>query len=262
MTPEHRVFPKTGDRSCATWGCEDPDPSHAHGPAPFCDVMNCRYCCHDCDCGVCDGTLHAPQLTVLEDIPDHELAQITRRRNARSTVALTEQVSDLRVHDHIAATGRDARGQQTLRTGYLLAAPKIVTSRRSGVPTKALRLAIGTQGADPQERSTWTTLFVDEGTVERVPEPQPDPWLNTTLCDVPGVTASSHATRIVYGGTGAERPSTPGTSPVVHVLRTQEDIYVLWDPATDTSYAALTPSSRIWWAPPPGAATAATVTAA
>ncbi|MGW7314711.1 hypothetical protein [Streptomyces sp. NPDC054865] len=141
--------------------------------------------------------MHAPQLTVLEDIPDHELAQITRRRNARSIVALTGQVDGLKVHDHIAATGRNARGQQTLRTGYLLAAPKIVPSRRRGVPTKGIRLAVGVPGTDAQERSTWITLFVDEGTVERVPEPQPDSWLNTSLRDVRGATTSSRATGIV-----------------------------------------------------------------
>ncbi|MDJ0347210.1 hypothetical protein QMK19_39090 [Streptomyces sp. H10-C2] len=248
LTREHRVFPKSGDRSCGSWFCEEPDPSHYHGPDPFCDVQNCRYCCHGCDCAVCTGTLHAPHLTILEDIPEHELAQTPKRRNVRLTTEFHTLMGDLSAGEHVTATGTDTRGHQVTRAGYLLAAPEIVTARRNGCPAKALRLCVGAKGTDPSERTTWTTLFADEGTVERTPEPEAGSWSNTELRFVPGVRASSHTTRILYGGKGGARSTGPNRSAAVSVVYTDEGFYALWDPATDTTHALIKLSNKIWWA--------------
>lgn len=248
LTREHRVFPKSGDRSCASWHCEEPDPSHYHGPDPFCDVTNCRYCCHGCDCAVCTGTLHAPHLTVLEDVPEHELAQTPRRRNARMTTELHALLGDLSAGEHVTATGSDTRGHQVTRTGYVLAEPKVVDARRNGFPAKALRLCVGAKGTDPSDRTTWTTLFLDAGTVERSPEPQAGQWFNTELRFVPGVKASSHTTRILYGGRGGARSTEPTQSAPANVVYTDEGFYALWDPATDTTHAVIKLATKIWWA--------------
>ncbi|MFD9602003.1 hypothetical protein [Streptomyces sp. NPDC059970] len=248
LTPEHRVFPKSGDRSCRSWGCEEPDPSHYHGPDPFCDDIGCSHCCHDCDCAVCVGTLHAPQLTVLEDIPENELALTPRRRNARMQTELQKMTDGFSVGDHVTATGSDTRGHEVTRTGYLLAEPKLVNARRNGSPAKGLRLCVGAKGTDPSERTTWTTLFPDAGSVERTPEPESGKWSMTELRYVPGVKASSHNTRILYGGKGGARSTGPTQSTPVNVLYTDEGLYVLWAPTTDKTYAVITLATKIWWA--------------
>jgi len=66
---EHIVYPTWGrDRSCATWYCPDPDPSHNfHGPGLYCDETTCGTCLHDCDCDVCKGHVAAPGLQRLVD---------------------------------------------------------------------------------------------------------------------------------------------------------------------------------------------------
>lgn len=69
---EHIVYPTWGaDRSCETWGCPDPDPSHDyHGPGLYCDDTQCPCMTHTCDCDVCNGTVSVPALNVLRD--NHE----------------------------------------------------------------------------------------------------------------------------------------------------------------------------------------------
>ncbi|WP_424862981.1 hypothetical protein [Streptomyces sp. MMS24-I29] len=248
LTPEHRVFPKSGDRSCASWGCEEPDAGHRHGPDPFCDDITCRHCVHACDCAVCDGTLLAPGLTVLEDIPEHELAQTPRRRNARMKSELQKKTDGFSVGDHVTAVGSDTRGHEVTRTGYLLAEPKYVTARRNGSPAMAIRLCVGARGTDPAERTTWTTLFSDAGSVTHTPEPEPGTWFHTELRHVPGVKASSHKTRILYGGKGGARSTEPSQATPVTVTYTDEGYYALWDPATDTTSAVITLATKIWWA--------------
>lgn len=66
---EHIVYPTWGrDRSCAGWGCEEPDPTHEHGPgSPLCDEITCGLCMHECDCDVCRGKVRAPGLFKLLD---------------------------------------------------------------------------------------------------------------------------------------------------------------------------------------------------
>ncbi|MFE0771995.1 hypothetical protein [Streptomyces sp. NPDC058861] len=68
-TREHIVYPTWGrDRSCESWGCPDPDPTHDfHGPGLYCDETTCTICTHDCDCCVCLGLVKAPGLTRLVD---------------------------------------------------------------------------------------------------------------------------------------------------------------------------------------------------
>lgn len=167
------------------------------------------------------------------------------------TTELHTLLGDLSVGGHVTANGFDTRGQKVTRTGYLLAEPKIVTGRRNGVPAKGLRLCIGAKGTDPSERTTWTTLFADEGSVERTPEPEGGTWSNTELRFVPGVKASSHTTRILYGGRGGARSSEPTQSSLVTAVYTDEGLYALWDPATDTTHAVITLATKIWWAHPP-----------
>ncbi|MGW6602575.1 hypothetical protein [Streptomyces sp. NPDC055036] len=150
--------------------------------------------------------------------------------------------------DHITAVGYDTRGQKVTRTGYLLAEPKVVDARRNGSPAKGFRLCIGPRGTDPSERTTWTTLFPDAGSVERAPEPEPGEWLMTELRHVPGVKAGSHNTRILYGGRGGARSAGPTQSSPVNVVYTDEGLYALWDPSTDQTYAVIKLATKIWWA--------------
>ncbi|MEV7952895.1 hypothetical protein [Streptomyces sp. NPDC088141] len=161
---------------------------------------------------------------------------------------LQKMTDGFSVGDHITATGSDTRGHEVTRTGYLLAEPKLVNARRNGSPAKGLRLCVGAKGTDPSERNTWTTLFPDAGSVRRTPEPEPGMWSMTKLSDVPGVKASSHNTRILYGGKGGARSTGPTQSTPVDVLYTDEGFYALWDPDTDKTYAVITLATKIWWA--------------
>ncbi|MGW2415977.1 hypothetical protein ACWCV5_27955 [Streptomyces tubercidicus] len=70
---EHVIYPTwSKDRSCATWGCPDPNPAHQwHGPDPYCDELSCLRCMHACDCDVCEGRVWAPGLFRLVD--SHEV---------------------------------------------------------------------------------------------------------------------------------------------------------------------------------------------
>ncbi|MFJ2778228.1 hypothetical protein [Kitasatospora sp. NPDC087315] len=159
-----------------------------------------------------------------------------------------EMIDGLSAGDHVTAVGSDTRGHEVTRTGYLLAEPKLVNARRSESPAKGLRLCIGATGTDPAERSTWTTLFPDAGSVERTPEPEPGKWSMTELRYVPGVKANSHNTRILYGGKGGARSTGPTQSAPVNVVYTDEGLYILWDPATDKTYAMIKLTTKIWWA--------------
>lgn len=79
---EHVVYPKWGtDRSCANWNCEEPDPSHLHGPEPYCDDTQCPCMTHTCDCDVCNGTVSAPGLNVLRDNHEGDTAEKLSRRD-------------------------------------------------------------------------------------------------------------------------------------------------------------------------------------
>ncbi|MEV8546975.1 hypothetical protein [Streptomyces sp. NPDC051572] len=161
---------------------------------------------------------------------------------------LLKILDGLSVEDHVTATGTDTRGHNVTRTGYLLAPPTLVNARRNGFPTKGWRLFVGAAGTDPSERTTWVTLFLDAGAVERTPEPEVGKWVMSELRHVPGVKATSHTTRILYGGKGGARSSEPSQGIPVTVTYGDDGIYVLWDPATDTTHAAIKLSTKIWWA--------------
>ncbi|MFB7918932.1 hypothetical protein [Streptomyces sp. NPDC056061] len=161
---------------------------------------------------------------------------------------LQKMVNGFSAGDHVTATGSDTRGHEVTRTGYLLAEPKLVTARRNGTPAKAIRLCIGARGTDPAERTTWTALFADAGSVQHTPEPEPGKWLNTELRDVPGVKARSHTTRILYGGKGGARSTGPTQSVPVNITYTDEGYYALWDPDSDTTHTVITLATKIWWA--------------
>jgi hypothetical protein len=115
---------------------------------------------------------------------------------------LQKMLAGFSVGDYVTATGSDTRGHEVTRTGYLLAEPKLVDAERNGFPAKGFRLFIGAKGTDPSERTTWTTLFPGSGTVEHTPDLEAGQWSMTELRFVPGVKASSHTTRILYGGKG------------------------------------------------------------
>lgn len=80
---EHIVYPTwSKDRSCETWGCPDPDPSHAwHGPDAYCDDTGCPCMTHTCDCDVCNGAVSAPGLNVLRDNHEGSEAEKLSRRD-------------------------------------------------------------------------------------------------------------------------------------------------------------------------------------
>ncbi|MDW4912568.1 hypothetical protein [Streptomyces californicus] len=167
------------------------------------------------------------------------------------TTELKDLAKNLSTGAHVTATGVDTRGRKVTRTGHLLADPIVVHARRNGFPTRALRLCIGAPGTDPTDRSTWTTLFTDSGTAEHTPEPEPTTWSNTELRYVPGVRASNHTTRIRYGGKGGARSTGPTQDTPVNVYYTDDGIYALWDPETDTTHGLARLTTKIWWAPAP-----------
>lgn len=161
---------------------------------------------------------------------------------------LEKVIAALTAGDHVTATGSDTRGHEVTRSGYLLADPKVVTARRNGVAAKGWRLFVGAKGTAPTERTTWTTLFPDAGAVEHIPEPQAGVWHMTELRFVPGVKASSHTTRILYGGKGGARRAEPTQSTPVTVTYGDDGLYALWDPASGTAHGAIKLSTKIWWA--------------
>ncbi|MFF4188483.1 hypothetical protein ACFYZ9_35320 [Streptomyces sp. NPDC001691] len=171
------------------------------------------------------------------------------------TEELKRMLDGFSVGDHVTATGTDTRGHQVTRTGYLLAEPQLVDARRNGFPAKGLRLFIGAKGTDASDRTTWTTLFSDAGVIEHTAEPEAGKWSMTELRFVPGVKASSHTTRILFGGKGGARSTGPTQATPVTVTYTDDGIYALWDPASDTTHATIRLSAKIWWAHlPPEAA--------
>ncbi|MFJ9378911.1 hypothetical protein [Streptomyces sp. NPDC101455] len=157
-------------------------------------------------------------------------------------------LNTLSVEDHVTATGTDTRGHNVTRTGYLLAPPLLVNARRNGFPTNGWRLFVGAAGTNPGERTTWVTLFPDAGSVECTPEPEAGKWSMTELRHVPGVRATSHATRILYGGKGGARSTGPSQAVPVTVTYGDDGLYALWEPTTDKTHAVVRLSTKIWWA--------------
>ncbi|MGW2919535.1 hypothetical protein ACWDBF_16975 [Streptomyces angustmyceticus] len=164
---------------------------------------------------------------------------------------LKKALEGLTVGDHVTATGVDTRGHAVSRTGVLLALPSPVTVTRSGARAKGVRLCVGAAGGDPSQRSTWTTLFPDSGTVELVEEERVTQWTNGPLGRVPGIRANDlDGVRFHFGGKGGRRSAEPD-EPVmlVGVRRTAEGRYEIFD--IDTGHVLLTGTfqTQVWWLP-------------
>ncbi|MEU5959341.1 hypothetical protein [Streptomyces sp. NPDC047525] len=158
---------------------------------------------------------------------------------------------------HVTVTGKDTRGQQVTRTGYLLTEAAETKAKHTDnhgrskrVPS--VRLCVGALGTDPSERTTWVQLFHDLGSIQNTPEPEVGKWLMTELREVPGIRANSHTTRFMYGGKGGAR-SEPTQGTAIEVLKNGQGDYRLWDAGTDTVLATYLLSSKIWWSHLPNA---------
>ncbi|WP_143201150.1 hypothetical protein [Streptomyces uncialis] len=198
---------------------------------------------------MCNGTVEAPALRVLTDIPEHELDQTNRKKKERMTAELITRLAQFATGDMVTATGVDTRGHAVTRTGYLLALPKTVTAQRDGVRTKGWRLFVGAKMTNPSERSTWVTLFPDAGTVEKTGFPQIGEWRNSELRDIPGLGANNDGRIIHFGGRGGKRSKEPA-EPVTRagITYTGEGRYDIWDEDTREVLMTCALQSRIWWA--------------
>lgn len=245
LTREHLVYPRSdADHSCAAWSCDEPDPTHYHGPDPYCDELTCRICCHGCDCDVCKGLVTAPGLARVEDLPYYVIEE--KERKKKMAADLKTMLAGLKVGEYVAATGVDTRGHAVTRVGFLLWEPKEVKAQRNGTSTKAWRVFVGEKGQDATERQTWVTMFPDNGAVEVITRDEAGlVWKDTELGDA----VSSSV--IVYGGKGGQYTH-PRMAVKVRIRWTdQGNVYHLLDLETDESVATFKRQSRIWWAPMP-----------
>ncbi|MFH8346806.1 hypothetical protein [Streptomyces sp. NPDC018045] len=163
---------------------------------------------------------------------------------------LDDLLAEFKVGDYVRAKGVDTRGHAVTRVGTLLAEPKKVTAQRNGTPAKGRRLFVGLAGTDPAERSTWTTIFPDSGSVERTEEPKSGQWSNTELREFPGIRTSNHGHRMYFGGKGGKRSVEPA-EPVVlaSVSYVGDGRYEIRDADNGEVLLTCTLQSRIWWAP-------------
>jgi hypothetical protein len=168
------------------------------------------------------------------------------------TTDLKDILAGLKVGDYVTAIGVDTRGHSVTRTGTLLAPPKEVTATRDGKRAKGVRVCVGAADVDPSERSTWTTLFANSGSVELAREPKAVQWSNTELRMVPGIRASNHEARIYFGGKGGKRSTEP-REPIVlaGVTYTGEGKYEIYDADSGDVLLTCTLQSQIWWLPAP-----------
>ncbi|MFF9481380.1 hypothetical protein [Streptomyces sp. NPDC014733] len=242
------------DRSCAEWNCPDPDPEHHwHGPDPYCDELTCRLCCHDCDCDVCTGTVHAPGLHVLDDIPERERPRTAKGRKQRMTADLKDTLTHFTEGDYVTAKGVDTRGHDVTRVGTLLAPPKPVTAQRNGRRAKGWRLFVGLAGTSTSQRSTWVTLFPDAGSIESARPPQVGEWQNTPLGKIPGMRASTELNvRVLFGGKGGKRSAEPTQNTLARIVHNpDEHRYEVRDAETGETLLCPSWQTAIWWSVAP-----------
>ncbi|MFM9367607.1 hypothetical protein [Streptomyces sp. Da 82-17] len=166
-------------------------------------------------------------------------------------MALEDMLAGLKVGDYVTATGQDTRGHDVTRTGTLLARPKPVTLQRSGKRVKGVRLFVGAEGTSIEERSTWTTLVEDFGSVEKA---KPT-WQNAELRTVPGVRIQNPNVRIYFGGKGGKRSTEPAEPVVLAGVRHIGDgRYEVYDVDSEEVLLTGTLSAQLWWLPAKAAA--------
>ncbi|WKK23016.1 hypothetical protein QZH56_30400 [Streptomyces olivoreticuli] len=154
------------------------------------------------------------------------------------------------------AQGVDVRGHTVTRTGMLLVPPKPVTAQRNGIRVKGVRLCVGREGTDPSQRSTWTTLFSDLGSVEPARKPTSDDWTNGPLGSVPGVRTDDVNILVRFGGKGGARSARP-SNPVLAMVTYGDGRYEVCDASTGELLLTATRQTAIWWAPAPDDASTA-----
>ncbi|WP_259454022.1 hypothetical protein [Streptomyces ginkgonis] len=191
----------------------------------------------------------APALCVLVDSHEGETPQEIKARKEKAFMELKERLDKFSVGDYVEATGVDTRGHTVKRAGKLLAEPKKVSAQRNGTRTAGWRLFVGLDGTDISTRSTWVTLFADQGTIERATEPTG--WTNGELRGVPGIRSSNHKVRVLFGGKGGKRSAEPAKPRLAGITYTGDGRYELWDVKTQEVLLNCTLQTRVWWAPAP-----------
>lgn len=175
---------------------------------------------------------------------------------------MTKSILDkLVVGDYVTAQGTDTRGHQVTRTGSLLAPPKKVMAQLNGRKTAGVRLCVGVVGTDPSQRSTWTTLFPDSGSVELAQKPTSNDWTNGPLSKVPGMRTADDGVLVRFGGKGGKRSAEPAKPVLARISRTSDWKYEIRDVVTGEALLTASWQTAIWWASAPddaGTAEAAT----
>ncbi|MFG2228046.1 hypothetical protein [Streptomyces sp. NPDC048644] len=165
-------------------------------------------------------------------------------------MGLTEMIAGVKAGDYVTAAGVDTRGHPVTRTGTLLERPKPVTAQRNGKREKGVRLFVGLAGTSIDQRSTWVTLFPDDGSVEEAEQPKADEWQNTELRAVPGIRSATDSVRFHFGGKGGKRSSEPGEPVVLAGVRATPDVrYEIFDVDTEDVLLEATLQTRVWWLP-------------
>ncbi|MFC7345050.1 hypothetical protein [Saccharopolyspora griseoalba] len=158
---------------------------------------------------------------------------------------LDQELADLKVGEHITATGMDTRGWEVTRVGYLLAEPKQATYNKQPV----WRLFVGPKGLSPEEKSCWVTLVPGkEYKVARIEEPDPNQWHTSSLGSIPGVRAASYTPTIRFGGKAAARSTSPEQDVLATVHHVDGGKYEIRSEEGDELLAGATlGGTKIWW---------------
>ncbi|MDQ8703293.1 hypothetical protein RCO28_12455 [Streptomyces sp. LHD-70] len=159
-------------------------------------------------------------------------------------MALEDMLAGLKVGDYVTASGQDTRGHDVTRTATFLGRPKPVTPQRGGRKVKGVRLYVGAEGTDLDERSTWVMLTDDFGSVEKATPT----WQNSELRNVPGVRIQNPNVRIYFGGKGGKRSSEPAEPVVLAGIRhIGEGRYEIYDVDSGDVLLTGTLSAQLWW---------------
>ncbi|MFI1312439.1 hypothetical protein ACH4TS_20195 [Streptomyces albidoflavus] len=165
---------------------------------------------------------------------------------------LDTTVRALNAGNHVHAHGTDSRGVDTLRAGYLLAAPRPESGQRTSGRAEGWLVYIGKRG-DAPALSNRLMIYPDTGRIAHTPEQDLTLWRATTLRET-GASARTTNLRIRFGGPATRSAVEPTQDTTVCVTYNTEGLYSL--DATDDSGAQVFEcrlGTKIWWAPLPDA---------
>jgi hypothetical protein len=163
---------------------------------------------------------------------------------------LGKLVKGIKAGDYVTAFGVDTRGAEVTREGTLLAPPKYMKGTRNGAKQDAIRVCVGLEGTDPEARSTWTTLFLDHGTLNRTKPPQPGDWTNGPLKDIPGMRVNAPMP-VLFGGKGGKRTAEPTEGERAEIVHVGSGSYSIRSLESGDELFSGAWNAQVWWSVAP-----------